>query len=157
MKTKLVISKFFLSLLFLFSGLFLIISSAKARPNYFGTWETKYPNSSTKDASCELCHGGNKEILNAYGRDICLLDDDDFESRLLAVEDLDSDGDGTTNYIEIIANAQPGWTEGDNRLYHSGTCVDALVNITVPTSVPEPYDPQFDFFIYVPLIFKIID
>ena len=156
-KNKNCILKFFSLFIFIFSGLFLIFSTVRAWSNYLNTWESNYPNSNSNSANCELCHGGNLETLNAYGHDICLVDDDDFSTRLDAVESLDSDGDGTTNLTEILTNAQPGWTEGDNRLYHSRTCVDALVNVTVPSSVPRPYDPEFNFFIFFPLITKSND
>ncbi len=153
-KIQIISQKCLLTILFLSLGLFLVFSIAKAHVNYFESWETRYPNSSTKDASCELCHGGKTETLNAYGHDICVIDDDEISDRLAAVESLDSDGDGTSNLIEIMTNAQPGWTEGDNRLYHSRTCIDALVNIYVPPSVPGPFDPEFNFFIFIPLITK---
>jgi len=148
------LTKFFLILLFLFLGLFLVVVNAMAYSQYFSIWEGHYSSSSTLGANCQICHSENFETLNAYGRDICLVDDDDFENRLLAVQDFDSDGDGNSNNIEIVAGAQPGWTEGDNRLYHSDTCEDALVNITVPSSIPDPYDPEYTFFIFVPFIIR---
>ena len=151
-KDKNCILKYFSLLLFLFSGLILVFSTVKANSNYLNTWHIKYPNSNTYDASCLVCHSDNREYLNAYGRDICLESSEDFGTRIAAVESLDSDGDGTTNLTEILANAQPGWTEGDNRLYHSDTCADALVNVTVPSSVPRPYDPESNYVIFLPLL-----
>jgi hypothetical protein len=154
--TKNKIPKFSFTILFLFLGLLIVFSTAKGHSHYPAIWGSTYPTSNTLDASCLICHSDNSETLNAYGRDICLDNSDDFSTRLASVESLDSDGDGTTNLTEIMNNAQPGWTEGDNRLYHSKTCVDALVNVTVPSSVPRPYDPEFNFFIFLPFITNTI-
>jgi hypothetical protein len=53
--------------------------------------------------SCELCHAADSDDLNPYGRD--------FERRnrdFRATEDLDSDGDGFSNLVEIEALSFPG-------------------------------------------------
>jgi hypothetical protein len=155
-KAKNFLSKVFPTILFLFFGIFLIFSTAKASSHYTTIWGSHYSYSGTYEASCYICHSLNLEHLNAYGRDVCLTEAEDLEGRLVAIEMYDSDGDGTTNLTEINLNAQPGWTEGDNRLYHSDTCLDALVNIPVPSPVPRPYDPELNFLIFLPVITNTI-
>ena len=151
-KAKNFLSIVFFINLFLFFGIIFIYSIAKASSHYTTIWGSHYPHSETYEANCYICHSENLEHLNGYGRDICLTEADDIETRIVAIEMYDSDGDGTTNLTEINLNAQPGWTEGDNRLYHSDTCLDALENISVPSPVPSPYDPEFNFFIFLPFI-----
>lgn len=151
------ILKLFSLVIFLFSGLILIFSNVRAWSNYLNTWESNYTNSNSNSASCDLCHGGDLETLNAYGRDICVENSDNFETRLAAVESLDSDEDGTSNLTEIMTSAQPGWTEGDNPVFNTDNCGPNTYTITVPSTVPEPYDPEFDFFIFVPFIIRSND
>lgn len=152
MKTTRFFPKFLFSILFIFLGLFLIVSTAKGKSFYTTIWGNHYPNSGTYGASCQICHSENLELLNAYGRDICLIEEVDVETRLVTVESLDSDGDGMTNLEEIEANDQPGWIEGDNPLFHSDTCEDALTSVPAPTIVPNPYRPPMDFYLFIPLL-----
>jgi hypothetical protein len=152
LKLRIILPKFAFSFLFLLLGLSLIVSTAMGWANYQGKWEDTYPYSATIDANCQICHSDVLETLNTYGRDICLADGDNFESRLTAVETLDSDGDGTSNLLEIQFNAQPGWTEADNLIYESDFCEEALPAISVPTSVPLPYDPVINCVIFLPFV-----
>lgn len=90
---------------------------ATATPNILGAWRTAYPDSTSADASCQLCHqnssGGNG--WNAYGwsiREGIRSDGLAVADAILAVEMMDADGNGTSNIDEIVANTQPGWTDG---------------------------------------------
>jgi hypothetical protein len=111
------------------------------------TWESHYADSTSGDAGCALCHGSSTSNLNAYGRDLCIAFGGsipaDITDALMAIEGLDSDGEGNSNLVEIQANAQPGWTMGDNQLYDTldGGCAPLGTSISVPNGVPLPYDP----------------
>jgi len=121
------------------------VSSAQALNSFIKTWEDHYTESSSGDASCTLCHGSSTSNLNAYGRDLCLEFGGsipaDITEALIAIEGLDSDGEGNSNLVEILANAQPGWTMGDNALYDADDCSFTGVYTSVPNGVPLPYDP----------------
>ena len=77
--------------------------------------------------SCQWCHysygydasGNIMDTLNEYGLDY--LTGGKSTSALTEIEDLDSDGDGYTNIIEILATRYPGNADDD------------------PTKVPAPY------------------
>ena len=146
------IPKLAFSTLFLILGLFFVFSIAMGWSNYQVKWGSVYPYSSTINADCETCHGAGEETLNTYGRDICLAEGENLEAKLAAVESLDSDEDGTSNMLEIQFNAQPGWTEGDNLIYESDFCEEPLPAISVPTSVPLPYDPVINGVIFLPFV-----
>lgn len=128
-------------------ALLVAIPSVMALNSMFKTWQKVYPHSGTSDAGCAVCHGNTTQTLNAYGRDLCVAFDGsipaDITADLLAIEGLDSDGDGSSNLVEIEAGAQPGWTAGDNALYATldGGCAPTGDVISVPSSVPVPYDP----------------
>ena len=129
------------------AALFIAVAPAMGLNKYLKTWEDHYPDSTSGDAGCALCHGSSTKNLNAYGRDLCIEFEGsapaDIAPYLAAVEGLDSDGDGSSNLIEIEANAQPGWTTGDNALYTGldGNCAPIGTAIGVPVGVPLPYDP----------------
>ncbi|MGD9404235.1 MAG: PKD domain-containing protein [Anaerolineae bacterium] len=128
-------------------ALLVVASPALGLNSFLKTWEDVYPESSSADAGCALCHGSSTKNLNAYGRDLCLEFNGsvpaDFAGSLHNIENLDSDGDGNSNLVEIQANAQPGWTMGDNQLYATldGDCAPIGNPISVPSNVPLPYDP----------------
>ena len=101
-------------------------------------FESIYADSdSTEKADCQGCHAQNVNQLNSYGKALCdQLSDESgstdrllsFESRALAVENLDSDGDGFSNLDEISGSSQPGWTLGDlnpiyRKVFNNNTCV----------------------------------
>ena len=144
--------EFLFVIFFILLGLFLIVSTAKGRSYYTSIWGNQYLYSGTYGAECLICHSENLELLNAYGRDICLTEGTDVESRIVTVEDLDSDGDGITNLEEIESDDQPGWKEGDNPLYHWDTCVDAQTSVPAPTIVPKPYQQPMGFLIFIPFL-----
>jgi len=99
--------------------------SAHARSTFVSPWLSLYPssdslNNATPDG-CQLCHataGGDGR--NAYGTDMDNVlpsrpTTSEITAALTAIESLDSDSDPTSssNLVEIDANTQPGWAEGD--------------------------------------------
>jgi len=145
---------FSLIILAIFIGLVFIGSTARGHSHYPTIWGNLYPTSGTYGGLCLICHSNNLELLNAYGRDICLAEGVDAEARIITIEDLDSDNDGISNIEEIETDNQPGWTEGDNPLYHWDTCADALVSVPAPEIIPNPYQPPMDFSIFIPFVIK---
>ena len=90
----------------LLPALVLLATAALARPWYLPDFETAYPDSTLPGAySCGICHydpkGGGER--NTYGRDFEQYFD------FMAVEPLDSDGDGATNGFEIATDTRPGF------------------------------------------------
>jgi PKD repeat protein len=94
---------------------------ANAWPSCTDVFAATYPNSATEtNGGCQTCHqssggGGN---FNVYGRDILSNGGSgagptctgvNFVAVLAAIENLDSDGEGSSNIVEINANTQPGW------------------------------------------------
>lgn len=137
--------------LLLVAGLLITVSSALALNAFLRTWETTYPDSTSNNADCSLCHGTSNSNLNSYGKSLCDAFGgslpQDIVPGLLAIESINSDGDPAawSNIEEINANAQPGWTEGAvNQLYAAdvgGLCPPIGAPINPPSTVPLPYDP----------------
>ena len=86
-------------------------------------WNKLYPNSLSDDRiiavdgrECRLCHAfaNSGHGWNAYGWALRV------ENQNSVVEGRNSDGDaaGYSNLTEIMANAQPGWTAGENVDYY---------------------------------------
>jgi PKD repeat protein len=84
-----------------------------------------YPASQTENlGGCQTCHQGSGSFaFNVYGADLsrngpggatpsCNIAE--FPAALLAVENIDSDGEGNSNLVEIDANTQPGWCDTGN-------------------------------------------
>jgi hypothetical protein len=104
------------------AGTLIMAPSAHAGSTYVVPWQSLYPASlsyanATPDG-CQLCHtddiGPN---LNPYGSDLDIaMGSLDIIDALISIEGLDSDSDptGSSNLVEIDANTQPGWAEGDN-------------------------------------------
>jgi len=99
--------------------------NASAVTSFLNEWRNMYPESTSGDINCQLCHinaeGG--EPWNAYGSALeqhYNRDGVDFSTRTIQesftfVEALNSDQDSdpsTTNLEEINTNQQPGWREG---------------------------------------------
>jgi len=83
---------------------------AWARPGYLSAFNTQYGTTGTKLDGCSTCHLPSF-ARNMYGADFekALNVSGATESTaLLAVESLDSDGDGVSNAIEISAGTFPG-------------------------------------------------
>ena len=133
------------------AGLLAAVQPAQALNQFLKDWQDTYPGSTTDNASCALCHGTANTNLNAYGKALCDAFGGslpaDIVPALMAIEGDDSDQDlgASTNIVEIDANAQPGWTEGAvNQIYAAdvgGLCAAIGSPISVPATVPLPYDP----------------
>jgi PKD repeat protein len=135
------------SVLIAVTALLVVFSSAYALNSFLKTWQDVYPHSTSDNANCATCHGSSTSNLNAYGRDVCIAFNGsipaDITDVLRTIEGWDSDGDGNSNLVEINANAQPGWTTGDNALYYmmDQNCAATGAVMNPPTGVPLPYDP----------------
>ena len=83
------------------------IETVRAKSDDLNSAIAKYPhiNNTTID-SCNLCHTSNPPDLNPYGQ--AYLDNGRSTSAFGAIENIDSDGDGYTNIIEINALTFPG-------------------------------------------------
>jgi PKD repeat protein len=92
----------------------LYANPASAKSGCSSEFNVKYPNSST-NGRCATCHYTNSNSnWNPYGQALRSAGANcgnraAFNAILTSVENLDSDGEGTTNLEEISANAQPGW------------------------------------------------
>ena len=97
-----------------------------ARNEYLGWWSEVYPNSDADQTVCQLCHqragGGNG--WNRYGWSIRTALNTQSAPRSVLIAALDdvenvSDGNGSTYFLQINSNAQPGWFVGDNNRIRS--------------------------------------
>ena len=133
------------------TGMLLAVSPAIATNNGLEDWRNVYPNSNSDDAGCQLCHGGSTSQLNAYGKDLCLVFEQnqavpsEWQDAIRSIEDLNSDNDpnGYSNAMEIANDTQPGWTTAENPLYiadFTQSCAQVAMDSTVPNNVPTPYD-----------------
>jgi hypothetical protein len=133
------------------AGVFIAAPAAYATSKGMSDWRATYPNSNSDDAGCQLCHGSSTGQLNAYGRDLCLLFEQnqtvpsDWAESFEVIEALDSDLDpnASSNALEIANDTQPGWTTAINPLYvadFTQGCVEVAADSTVPSNVPLPYD-----------------
>ncbi len=119
---------------------------ANAWPSCADVFAATYPNSTTDDnGGCQTCHqssggGGN---FNVYGSDLLANGGSGagpacagvhFAAVLVAVESLDSDGEGNSNIVEIDANTQPGWCDTQN--------VGCSNSAGTPPNVPLDPEPQ---------------
>ena len=132
-------------------GISLLVSatSAMARQPHLDAWRLKYPNSTSDDLGCQLCHekvnGG--EPWNAYGWDLrmeWLSNGNSIGAALDTVEfdDHDNDPINAHSFDEIIRNFQPGWTEGPvNTLYMS----DGTTTTNQPPPPVLPSSTAIDF------------
>lgn len=103
-------------------------SMASARPNYLEAFNQHYDTGGTKLDSCSICHSG--EARNPYGRAYA-----GSGKNFTAIENLDSDGDGFTNLVEINALTFPGDPE-DYPQTTSETPSKTTVNATEPSANP---------------------
>jgi mono/diheme cytochrome c family protein len=82
-------------------------AAAKDKDDFLPTFRATYPAAAgTRLDSCSLCHyfdGNGKREENQYAEDF-----EDADKDFIAVQALDSDGDGFTNYQEIQAGTLPG-------------------------------------------------
>jgi hypothetical protein len=119
---------------------FLLIGLAYARSSYMTSFNSRYGTSATVLNTCNLCHpGGDTGSYNPYGTDF--LDAGSNTAAFAAIENLDSDGDGFTNIVEINARTFPGdpssFPAGDATLpVVTGFSIPATATtLTVPISV----------------------
>ena len=122
------------------TGLVVVMSQpgvVSAQPGYFNNFATAYPlSTSDNSASCTLCHGPGNDtsLLNAYG--LAVFQNGSSVAALQGLGSLDSDGDGTTNLVEINAGSQPGWRLGaTNTLYDVGDGSVLLTNQAPPAGI----------------------
>jgi len=122
---------------------------AHAFNSYLTSFQSTYPNSTTGDAGCVVCHGTNASgardtgTFNVFGAEVASRSGD-IVARLAAVEGLDSDGEGHTNRQEIDASAQPGWcvtatpncNNGGFTLPAGVTLLDPAASNASPTADP---------------------
>ena len=110
-----------------------------------------YQGSQTEDlGGCQTCHQGSGSFaFNVYGADLgrngpgggrpsCNIAE--FPAALLAVEGLDSDGEGNSNLVEIDANTQPGWCDTGNAgcSNSAGTPPNVALDPALPPPVNNP-------------------
>ncbi len=82
-----------------------------AHPFYLGDFQSTYPDYvAPTEGNCQICHisGGGGGARNAYGLDVAANVISSFPPDWASIEQLDSDGDGTSNIDEINANRLPG-------------------------------------------------
>ena len=104
------------------AGVLMTAPSAHARSTFISTWNGLYPASSslnnTTPDGCQLCHStASGSGRNAYGADLdAAMGSLGLSDALISIEGDDSDSDptGSSNLVEIEADTQPGWAEGDN-------------------------------------------
>ncbi|WP_156164116.1 MULTISPECIES: PGF-CTERM sorting domain-containing protein [unclassified Methanosarcina] len=95
---------------------------ASAKPNYLTSFNQHYDTAGTRLDSCATCHNG--EARNPYGRAYA-----GSGKNFVAIENLDSDGDGFTNLVEINALTFPG-NPDDYPQVTSETPSETTVNAT---------------------------
>ncbi len=109
--------------------------TAEAKSSYQSALRTSYPTlSGTKMDSCQTCHTNNVPDLNPYGQAYR-----DNGHNFLALELLDSDGDGWSNIDEIRAVTFPG-----DRADHppAGATATPTSPPAAPTNTPTPGAPS---------------
>ena len=135
----------------------LLVPQAHARSNYLSVWSTVvFPDSNSDgSAGCDLCHGGQNGFVNGYGLDIRAqlggainVDNATIQAAIIAVNGLNSDGDtsgagntGFNNEAEANADAQPGWTTGNNDIFDTRTGAPAGTETADGAGVSPPLDP----------------
>ncbi len=124
---------------------------AEAGPDCGAIFDSTYPDSRTHAlASCQTCHqsSGGGRNFNVYGQDLLARGASgagfsctgvDFAAALRAVEELDSDSEGSTNRVEIDADTQPGWcvaTDGSACVNSAGTPPDVALDPVAANTPP---------------------
>lgn len=104
-----------------------------ATPSFLGLAETQYPFIvGTRIDTCNLCHVPNAiPSLNAYGT--AFLNNGLTAAALVAIENMDSDGDGFTNIQELRALTFPG---DPNDHPAANTATPTRTSTSVPTNTP---------------------
>ena len=83
-----------------------------AKSSYKSAFNTRYGTAGGNLDKCSLCHvdGQPYSVFNPYGDDLDTeyAKSKDITAALQAVEEIDSDGDGDSNIVEISAGTHPG-------------------------------------------------
>lgn len=108
-------------------------SPARATPDHLNAFNQKYETSGSRLDGCTTCHTSTPDAdhLNNYG-----LDFRDADHDFATIEQLDSDGDGSTNIDEINARTFPG--DPDDRPAPPAPQEPAPTSSTVPPTTSEP-------------------
>jgi len=143
-------------------GVLLTAPSAHALRQFGTLWDLQYPFSQSRanvvgttpeNVGCALCHNDTDLTLNPYGRDWVNAwtgtTDPELTAALIAIEGLNSDNDptGSSNIVEINADTQPGWREGDNP---AGVIGDLDPVVVIEGCVPFVDPAVIDFGIVAP-------
>lgn len=93
-------------------ALVVLSAAAWAKSSYKSAFNSLYGTSNGNLDSCWLCHveGQSYSVFNPYGADVesALRQTGDITAALQMVEEIDSDGDGDANIVEISAGTLPG-------------------------------------------------
>lgn len=121
------------ALLIVAAGILLSRSTTvSANSNDLMNAETQYPGIvGSRIDTCALCHTSNIPMLNPYGSDY--LSHGRSMAALVAIQNLDSDGDGYSNIVEINAHTFPG-DPADHPA--AATSTPTSVPTKTPTAVP---------------------
>jgi len=123
--------------------------TAQARNSFYNDWVTAYPSSTSDDKvisgtgnNCSLCHsainGGDGWNEYGWALRVEVVGGATQAQALVNIEPVDSDLDpsASSNLLEIILDAQPGWTVGPvNTLYFkNGSTVPSQL---APAGIPD--------------------
>jgi hypothetical protein len=123
-KSKIVIS--LLAMVFV-TGVF---SLAHANSTYSGYFNSAYPSSSLAGSgNCAVCHTSIPS-LNSYGSDF--KNHGKNQAAITAIESLDSDGDGSSNKLEIDAGTFPG--DSGSHPVVSDTVAPTVTGFSIPAT-----------------------
>jgi len=106
---------------------------ASAKSSFLTSFNQHYDTAGTRLDSCATCHNG--EARNPYGRAYS-----GSGRNFTAIENLDSDGDGFTNLVEINSLTFPG-NPDDYPQITSETPYETTVNATEPSASATPEQP----------------
>ena len=98
---------------------------ASAKPSFLTSFNQHYDTAGTRLDSCATCHNG--DARNPYGRAYS-----GSGKNFASIENLDSDGDGFTNLVEINALNFPGKPD-DHPQTTSEILPETTVNVTEPS------------------------
>ncbi len=116
----------------------LIRTNVTATPSFLGLAEAQYPFIvGSRIDTCALCHLStgvpSASNLNPYGTDF--LNHGLNAAGLMAIENLDSDGDGFTNIQELRAFTFPG-DPNDHPAANTATATPTATRTSLPTTAP---------------------
>ena len=102
-----------------------------ASSNYLAQFNAKYGTTGTALDTCILCHGLSGPPNDPYGSDFAASSKGN-HSFNKTLEDLDSDGDGFTNIVEINARTFPG--NKNSKPATSDTAAPTVTGFTIPAT-----------------------